>query len=119
MQFPTLLGHQYTFVEALDMSLLHHRFATHRRLRVFHHKGLACAAPGCNKKGHYLIRARNKAGGYHIDLYTDTFELMTIDHILPKSKGGSNELENLQPMCNTCNARKADQHAEEPKSPDL
>ena len=52
----------------------------------------------------------NKAGGFHVDLYTEEFELMTIDHIIPRSKGGKDELINLQPMCNTCNARKADKH---------
>jgi 5-methylcytosine-specific restriction endonuclease McrA len=33
---------------------------------------------------------------------------MTIDHILPRSKGGKDTLENLQPMCSSCNAKKAD-----------
>ena len=34
--------------------------------------------------------------------------MMTIDHIIPKSKGGNNDINNLQPMCNTCNTKKAD-----------
>lgn len=108
MQIPKTLGHQYTFVELLELELLNIRFVNHKRLRVFHHKGRRCANEGCDKIGVYLIKARNNAGGYHIDLYTEAFELMTIDHIVPKSKGGTNDLENLQPMCNACNARKAD-----------
>lgn len=107
-QIPSTLGHQYTFHELLDLRQLHTRFAKHRRLRVFHHKGRKCVAEGCTKEGRYLIKAMNKAGGFHIDLYTEEFELMTIDHIQPRSKGGTDDLENLQPMCNTCNARKAD-----------
>jgi 5-methylcytosine-specific restriction endonuclease McrA len=108
MNIPRILGHQYQFHSLLDISTLHTTYATHRRLRVFHHKGLKCVNDSCDKEGKYLIKAMNKAGGFHVDLYTDEFELMTIDHIVPRSKGGKDELENLQPMCNTCNAKKAD-----------
>lgn len=108
MDFPTKLGHNYTFDKLFDLSLLHTQFATHRRLRVFHHKGTRCVKEGCTKEGVYLIKAKNTDGGYHTDLYTLDFELMTIDHIIPKSKGGKNTLDNLQPMCNSCNAHKAD-----------
>ena len=33
-------------------------------------------------------------------------DLLTIDHVVPLSRGGSNELENLQILCNKCNSRK-------------
>ena len=33
---------------------------------------------------------------------------MTIDHIVPVSRGGTNNIENLQAMCRTCNMRKSD-----------
>lgn len=33
---------------------------------------------------------------------------LTVDHIHPKSKGGTDDPENLQSMCETCNGKKGD-----------
>ena len=38
---------------------------------------------------------------------------MTIDHIKPKSKGGSYDIENLDPMCSYCNSKKSNKYEEE------
>jgi len=50
--------------------------------------------------------------GFHLNLYalnSDGKEiLMTKDHIFPRSKGGSDELSNLQTMCVRCNEKKSD-----------
>ena len=35
------------------------------------------------------------------------FKNMTIDHIVPLSKGGTNDFENLQPACSLCNMVKS------------
>lgn len=40
-------------------------------------------------------------------------DIYTIDHILPRSKGGKNSIENLIAACRNCNARKGDKSIEQ------
>lgn len=40
-------------------------------------------------------------------------EDLTVDHILPRSRGGGNERENLQALCRTCNSSKGARTMEE------
>lgn len=48
----------------------------------------------------------------HFNLYGYDEEgnevMITKDHIHPKSKGGSDKLDNLQPLCERCNCKKGD-----------
>jgi 5-methylcytosine-specific restriction endonuclease McrA len=84
------------------------KYKNHRRLKVFYHKGVECANPLCDRVGTKLVHGIDKGGGIHIDLVTDDLFPFTIDHIYPKSKGGSNKLVNLDPMCVVCNKEKGD-----------
>lgn len=48
------------------------------------------------------------AKGHHFNLYTKDGIMITKDHIIPKSKGGLDSLENFQTMCSPCNWEKGD-----------
>lgn len=82
--------------------------------KVFKHKGTDCRT--CEVKGEYFAlektpgKGRSKYNNWHFNLYgKDKFGrevMLTKDHIKAKSNGGSDDLENLQPMCMTCNTKK-------------
>lgn len=57
---------------------------------------------------------RPTSEGFHFNLYatkSDGSEVMiTKDHIIPKSKGGPDNMSNYQTMCFECNVEKGDKH---------
>lgn len=81
-------------------------FQKHRRLKVFWNKGCTCV--WCGLTGNKIVKS--KIGKQiHYDLYywgKDKRVLITVDHIIPQSLGGSWDLSNLQPMCSKCNSKK-------------
>jgi hypothetical protein len=95
---------KYTLTEEFSINDLHTKFSNHRRLTVFAQKGCACVT--CGKVGTRLIKGIDGGGRVHIDLYTDDLLPITVDHIIPKSLGGLNHIDNYQPMCFPCNNKK-------------
>ena len=80
-----------------------------QRYQTFFTKGCKCVK--CGIEGKFFAKERfpeNKV--YHLNLYAidqDGNEvLMTKDHIIPKSKGGSSNISNYQTMCTICNRNK-------------
>lgn len=100
----TIQVFKYKIISELPITELGNRFAAHSRLRVFASKGTTCVC--CGKVGTRLIKGEDRGGGKHWDVYTSDLFPLTIDHIVPKSLGGSNHIDNLQPMCSACNTAK-------------
>lgn len=89
------------------------------RLRNFAQHGTVCET--CGLCGAFFVLERHLETShyredmsmrYHFNLYgideSGEEVLFTKDHIIPKSKGGSDNLKNLQTMCIICNAEKGD-----------
>lgn len=92
----------YRILEELPIDNLIN-FKNHPRLTVFFHKGTTCVQ--CNKTGTRLIKGEGR-GRHHWDIYTDDLYPLTVDHIIPKSLGGGESLDNKQQMCAGCNFKR-------------
>lgn len=70
------------------------------RRRVFKSHGMRCVT--CGVGG---FERRFPRGGYGYYTHTPGVYL-SIDHIIPKSKGGTHDESNLRVLCTSCNTRK-------------
>lgn len=81
------------------------------RLSTFATKGVDCIC--CGAKGdHFKLETNSKKPpqGLHLNLYAlnsnGHYVMMTKDHEILKSAGGSDSLSNMNPMCVTCNSKR-------------
>lgn len=75
-----------------------------KRLRCF---AISTKCVTCGIKGHHFTMQYDTLQlNAHLNFFTKNGILITKDHIQPVSKGGSNEMSNLQTMCSPCNNKK-------------
>ncbi len=75
------------------------------RLTTFKEKGVKCCS--CNRIGsHFRLQRQFKEPLFHLALWSDDGIELTKDHIVPKSKGGYDHIDNMQTMCQECNGKK-------------
>jgi 5-methylcytosine-specific restriction endonuclease McrA len=87
---------------------------TSPRYLVYATKGTTCAH--CGITGTFFAIEQSLAQNtkkFHLNLYaidkkTGEEVMLTVDHIVPKAKGGPDRLENKQPLCFRCNNKKGD-----------
>lgn len=87
-----------------------------KRLRTYVVSGYDCINPKCDNVGEFFSlekHRRDKSTKQHWNLRTRSGLMMTSDHVIPKSKGGSNSVMNRLPMCERCNGAKSNMTMEE------
>lgn len=80
------------------------------RLKMFRAGQITCVSCGLTGEHFHIERHKNdKVMPFSVNLYgwkDDREVMLTWDHIIPKSYGGSNSIENAQCMCAECNLMK-------------
>ena len=88
---------------------LHPEKAAKKRWRIYKRDGYTCVS--CGVVGISVVWWRERKGASHYDLLAiknGSEVMMTMDHTVPKAKGGSNKDSNVTCMCEPCNSKKAD-----------
>ncbi len=97
---------------AYDIELHGYKVRLRSQRYVVFRKSCVCAT--CGVEGTLMCLdtkgSDQKYGRAHFNLYgimpSGRVVMMTKDHITPKAEGGTNELDNYQTMCETCNHEK-------------
>lgn len=67
----------------------------------------------CGVQGSFFWLEKNGSNPAHFNLYGERYDgtlvMLTKDHIIPRSKGGKTEQDNLQVLCYDCNYQKQNQ----------
>ena len=97
----------WTFPVTIGLEIEGRRYGMIKRLQMFYEKGLRCVS--CNRKATVAFLESCTGESPHLGFYIKTkkdYVKMTVDHIVPTSKGGQDTIQNMQPMCVHCNGIK-------------
>ena len=72
--------------------------------KIFSHRTLASGIISGSVRYKVLLRAKNRCESCGI---SSSKKALEVDHIIPRSKGGKDELSNFQALCYTCNSQKS------------
>ncbi len=91
----------------------HRIFMGSKRYQNFKAHGNVCIECGLTGSYFYLERHKKQlTGKFHFNMYglnaSGEEVMLTKDHIVPKAKGGSDDIVNFQVMCSPCNSKKGD-----------
>jgi hypothetical protein len=104
-------GQKYQEYKGFEVKMGSQRYA------LFDIKGTTCVRCGLKGDRFCLERTSGQNNRYHFNLYGTDEEgrdiMITKDHIIPRSKGGEDSLDNYQPMCILCNGHKANNMEED------
>lgn len=97
---------RYSVLKEEPLSKLENFSRSVKQLKLYVEKGCVCVK--CGAEGSRLVLGEAKDGSKHWVVCTRDLVPLTKDHIVPRSLGGKNHIDNYQPMCAPCNYHKGD-----------